>query len=51
LLDTVELEPTSAERSVLDAIEFVRANRYRTGEHIREKVTLERSMRTGNRPR
>lgn len=47
LLDTVELEPTSAERSVLDAIEFVRANRYRTGEHIREKVTLERVNEDG----
>jgi Domain of unknown function (DUF4158) len=35
LLDTVELEATSADRSVLDAVEFVRACRNRVGKHVR----------------
>ncbi len=42
LLDTVELEATSADRSVLDAVEFVRACRNRVGKHVPEKITVER---------
>ncbi len=40
LLDT--LEPTSADHSVLDAVEFLRTIRARTGEYVPEKVTVGR---------
>lgn len=40
LLDTVELEATTADRAVVDAVEFIRANRARTGEYIPDTVTL-----------
>ncbi|MFG6200683.1 hypothetical protein [Nonomuraea sp. JJY05] len=44
LVDAVELEATSAERAVLDALEFVRANRDadRRAEWIEESVLVER---------
>ncbi len=42
LLDAVTLEATSADRSVLDAVEFLRANRSRTAEFIPQSVTVER---------
>ena len=45
LLDTVELEATTADRSVLDAVEFIRANRARTGEYIPETTTIDRDGR------
>ncbi|MFE2872399.1 DUF4158 domain-containing protein [Embleya sp. NPDC059259] len=45
LLDTVELEATSADRAVLDAVEFIRANRTRTGEFVDEQVTVEKDGR------
>jgi hypothetical protein len=34
LLDVVELEATSTDRTVLDAVDFLRANRHRVGEYI-----------------
>jgi len=34
LLDAVELEATSTDHSVLDAVEFLRANRHRVGEYL-----------------
>jgi len=34
LLDVVELEATSTDRAVLDAVVFLRANRHRVGEYI-----------------
>ncbi|WP_199786467.1 MULTISPECIES: Tn3 family transposase [Actinomycetes] len=40
LLDTLDLEATSADHSVLDAVEFLRAIRGRTGEYVPEKVTV-----------
>ncbi|EHY87515.1 Tn3 family transposase [Saccharomonospora azurea] len=40
LLDTLELEATSADHSVADAVEFLRAIRGRTGEYVPEKVTV-----------
>jgi len=40
LLDTVALEATTADRAVVDAVEFNRANRARTGEYIPDTVTL-----------
>ena len=42
LLDTLDLEATSADHSVLDAVEFLRAIRGRTGEYVPEKVTVGR---------
>jgi hypothetical protein len=44
LVDAIELEATSAERSVLDALEFVKANRDldRRAEWIEESVTVKR---------
>lgn len=44
LVDAIELEATSAERAVLDALEFVRANREtdRRAEWIEESLTIER---------
>lgn len=47
LLDTIELEATTADRSVLDAVEFIRANRSRTGEYVPREVTLERTDEHG----
>jgi TnpA family transposase len=41
LLDAVELEATSAERSVLDAVAFIRANRERRGDFIDERVVVD----------
>ena len=38
LVDALELEPTSAERGVLEAVEFIRANRDRRGEWIEEST-------------
>lgn len=34
LLDTLDLEATSTDRTVLDAVEFLKANRHRVGEYI-----------------
>jgi Transposase. len=42
LLDTLDLEASSADHSVLDAVEFLRAIRGRTGEYVSEKVTVGR---------
>ena len=39
LVDALDLEATSAERGVLDAVEFIRANRDRRGEWIEESTT------------
>ena len=38
LVDALELESTSAERGVLEALEFIRANRERRGEWIEEST-------------
>jgi TnpA family transposase len=40
-VDTVELQATTADRSVLDAVEFIRANRHRRGDWIPEHTTVE----------
>ena len=45
LMDAIELEATSAERAVLDALEFVRANRDRRGDWIEESTVHERDGR------
>jgi TnpA family transposase len=42
LVDAIELEPTTADRSVLDAVEFIRVNRDRRSDWITEQTTLER---------
>lgn len=42
LVDAIDLEATSAERSVLDAVEFIRANRDRRSDWIAESTTVER---------
>ena len=42
LVDAIELEATSTERAVLDALEFVRANRDRRGDWIEESTILTR---------
>ncbi|WP_433209599.1 hypothetical protein ACQP1G_16855 [Nocardia sp. CA-107356] len=42
LVDSIELEPVTAERAVADAVEFVRAVRDRRGDWIGETVVLER---------
>jgi hypothetical protein len=39
LVDSLELEPTTADRSVLDAVEFIRANRDRRSDWIPAKTT------------
>lgn len=39
LVDSLELEPTTADRSVLDAVEFIRANRDRCSDWIPVKTT------------
>ncbi len=49
LLDTLGLEATSADRSVLDAVEFIRANRSRTGEYVPQRVTVERTDEHGTK--
>ncbi len=43
LVDAIELEATSAERAVLDALEFVRANRDRRGDWIEESTVHTRN--------
>ena len=45
LVDAIELEATSAELAVLDALEFVRANRDRRGDWIEESTVHERDGR------
>jgi len=42
LLDTLELQATSADRGVLDAVRFLRAIRTRTGEYLPEQITVGR---------
>lgn len=42
LLDAIELEPTSAERSVADAVEFLCAHRNTRSAHIPDTVTVDR---------
>ena len=42
LVDAIELEATSAERGVLDALEFIRAVRHRRGEWIEETCVVDR---------
>lgn len=42
LVDAIELEATSAEASVLDAVEFIRAHRDRRSDWIPETATVER---------
>ncbi len=42
LLDTLELEATSADHGVADAVEFLRAIRGRTGEYVPQRVTVGR---------
>ena len=44
LVDAIELEATSAERAVLDALEFVRANRDRRGDWIEESRCDDRHL-------
>jgi hypothetical protein len=34
LLEVLHLEPTTADRTVLDAVDFIQANRHRTGESV-----------------
>ncbi|OLM27607.1 Tn5044 transposase [Pseudonocardia sp. Ae717_Ps2] len=41
LVDAIELEATSADRSVLDAVEFIRAVRDRRSDWIPETITVE----------
>jgi TnpA family transposase len=41
LVDAIELEATSADRSVLDAVEFIRVNRDRRSDWIPETTTVE----------
>ena len=45
LVDAIELEATSAELAVLDALEFVRANRDRRGDWIEESTVHDRDGR------
>ena len=45
LVDAIELEATSAERGVLDALEFIRAVRHRRGEWIEETCVVNRPTR------
>ncbi|MDR7304480.1 Tn3 family transposase [Haloactinomyces albus] len=40
LVDAIELEATSADRSVLDAVEFIRANRDRRSDWLPETITV-----------
>jgi TnpA family transposase len=42
LVDSLRLEATSEERSVLDAVEFIRVNRDRRGDWIEEVTTVKR---------
>jgi hypothetical protein len=39
LVDALEMDPTTADRSVVDAVEFIRANRDRRSDWIEEKTT------------
>jgi TnpA family transposase len=41
LLDSIELEATSADRTVLDAVAFIRAHRNTRASHISDTVTIE----------
>jgi hypothetical protein len=45
LVDALEMEPTTADRSVLDAVEFIRANRDRRSEWIPETTVHTRDGR------
>ena len=45
LVDAIEMEPTSADRSVLDAVEFIQANRERRSDWIPGTTTIERDGR------
>jgi len=45
LVDALDLQAASAERGVLDAVEFIRANRDRRGEWIEESATCLRDGR------
>ncbi len=47
LVDSIGLEAASEDRSVLDALEFVRAVRHRRGEWIGERVTVTRDGKRG----
>jgi hypothetical protein len=38
LLDALELQPTSADRTVLDAVAFLKANRHRIGELVSDQL-------------
>jgi hypothetical protein len=49
LLDAIEMEPTSAERSVLDAVTFIRAHRNTRVSHIADTVTVERVGEDGEK--
>jgi hypothetical protein len=51
LIDAIELEATSADRSVLDAVEFIRANRDRRSDWIPETTTIEEDGQQGGRRR
>ncbi|WP_257226304.1 Tn3 family transposase [Rhodococcus opacus] len=42
LADALDMVPTTADRSVLDAVEFIRANRHRRGDWIEETTTHSR---------
>lgn len=39
LVDALDMVPTTADRSVLDAVEFIRANRHRRGDWIEDTTT------------
>jgi hypothetical protein len=43
LLDVIELEPTSADHSVADAVEFLRAHRNTRSTHIPDTLTVDRT--------
>lgn len=45
LVDALEMVPTTADHSVLDAVEFIRANRNRRGDWIEDKTTHSRDGR------
>ncbi|GLZ37947.1 hypothetical protein [Actinokineospora sp. NBRC 105648] len=47
LLDSIELEATSAERAVLDEVEFIRAHRNSRASHVGDTVIVERPGRGG----
>jgi TnpA family transposase len=47
LLDSIELEASSADRSVLEAVEFLRAHRNARTAYVPERVTVERAGPAG----